>query len=186
MVLNGLKILHTMWLATPAAMNKPIPLPIPYLETTSSKYIKIIEPSAICSTTGINQPACGATSPPMTYANDSKKHNINANNFCAELKRALSFGLLKSTLIIFPPTNNCKIIDASTMGPIPTVIKVPILDAKMNCNVDNCPPADALKSNPITDTAPMTKKISNTPNVHFSRFDNEGCCSGVFTSGNQR
>jgi len=52
-------------------------------------------------------------------------------NLLAVVKRERSSGFVKSTAIIPDPARSCRIRPAVTMGPIPSSMRVPLLEAKI-------------------------------------------------------
>ena len=119
---------------TPAAMKSPTPLPNPHLDTTSSRNIMSIPPTVICRMRIHTKSGDDAGSAPVsTSTAASNSVNIIARSFWVPWKNALSSGFERSRLTILPPTRSCSIIDADTIGPIPSVIMEPKLPAS-NCS----------------------------------------------------
>src|SRR3989344_942844 len=125
-------VLTSIWLPTPAAMNKLIPEPNPHLLTTSSSNIAITPPMANCSVTtiSIGNPGATGTAPAITYAKPSTNARIIARNLSQVWNLALLSGFVMSQFIILDPTRSCKRIPAVTIGPIPNVIKLPNLEPR--------------------------------------------------------
>jgi hypothetical protein len=117
--------MNICWL-TPAAMNSDTPEPKPYLLTISSISIMNKPPRVICATSisGLI-PASGVSPPSSTKMNASITTNAIASSFCIPWNLLFPSCFVRSMFIIPAPFSNCNIIDAVTIGPIPSVIRLP-------------------------------------------------------------
>jgi len=132
----GENIDQRMFWATPAMMKRLIPLPRPQpFWTSSSSNITIIPAASNWMNIAIiTVPVIVPYMPLMMYAPAWTPVSRIEKTLLADVKSPLSSWLDMSHLIIDEPTSNWRIKPAVTMGPIPSSIKVPRLEAKITLN----------------------------------------------------
>ncbi len=110
----------------------PIPYPFPSM---SSSNIIIKDAKVSWSTIKIAFPAPIADKSPyipdQVYANPWPNAIKTPTNFCAPSYNYFYYRMLWSTFINLAPDSNCMIIDAVTIGEIPSSINVPRLEARI-------------------------------------------------------
>lgn len=129
----GEKLSQRMLWATPATMKRLIPLPIPQPFCTSSSRRITTIPAARSWRNTVIAVVVGRAPyiPPIMYAVAWTPVSIMENALLADVKRARSSGFVMSHAIMPAPTRSCRISPPVTMGPIPSSMSVPLLEANI-------------------------------------------------------
>ncbi len=122
----------TDW-ATPAMMKRLIPLPRPQPFWMSSSISMTMSPAARSWKKIISavEPVSEPNMPLMMYAAAWMPVRRMLNTLLAEVNKPLSSEFDMSHWMIEDPASNWRIKPAVTMGPMPSCIRVPLLDAKI-------------------------------------------------------
>ena len=137
---GGENVDQRMFWATPAMMKRLMPLPSPQPFWTSSSINMTIMPAAINCMKITKYRWSARTGPYMPlrmYAPAWTPVSTMLKTLLAEVNSPLSSGFDMSHLMMDEPASNCRINPAVTMGPMPSSMSVPRLEAKITLNEPN-------------------------------------------------